>query len=371
MINVEIQKNGALAPCCRYSAVKEDWHFRRFKQWWQEDLKELREALWSGQQHPGCKNCWRDESLGIRSYRQTINSQVRQYKNLSLPLELPKTQMYNFGTHCNLRCIMCSPYASSSLATEYLQNKTAFHDIDIRFQPTDNELKWYRKDEFVNLQQSLLESAANLAFQGGEPLLSPEVLAMLEKHPAPDTVSISITTNLTTLTDHMLDLLGRFQWVNLIVSLEGVGAHNDYLRYGSDWGVLQHNIQRVLDRGLNLRVSHTFQRTSLYALPALIEFACTLGISVVSNILDSPPYLAIHTSTMAERESFFAAIDRLPKIDDNLLSLKDFVIRSGYNQVLDQKFWSYIAVLDRIRGTDFRSVFVVPDTINDDHDRLA
>lgn len=360
MINVEIQKNGALAPCCRYSAVKEDWHFRRFEQWWQEDLQELREALWSGQQHPGCTKCWRDERMGVRSYRQQINSKYRQYQNLPLPLKWPKMQMYNFGTHCNLRCIMCSPYASSSLETEYLQNQEAFHAIDIHFRPLHNELKWYRKDEFVDLRQTLLAHAALIAFQGGEPLLSPDVLTLLDRHPTPHKVSISITTNLTTLTDKMIEILQRFQQTNLIISLEGVGAHNDYLRFGSNWSELEDNIRRVLGLKFDLRISHTFQRTSLYALPALIEFAQSVNIPVVSNILDSPPYLAIQSSTMSERGYFIQAVDRLRDVDANLQSMIDFVLQSKHDELLDQKFWRYTQMLDKIRGTDFRSTFVLP-----------
>ena len=366
MINVEIQKNGTLAPCCRYHAPdkKDRWHFRRFEQWWREDLQELRDALSSGQQPPGCKACWRDERAGVRSYRQTINGMHRQYKNLPLPLDWPKMQMYNFGTHCNLRCIMCSPQSSSSLETEYLQNQAVFNGIGIQWPAVDNELKWYRKVEFIELRRSLLERATFLAFQGGEPLLSPDVLTMLDNHPQPHKVDISITTNLTTLTDGMLDLFHRFRHMDLVISLEGVGSHNDYLRHGSNWSKLEANIKRVIGQGFSLRIHHTFQRTSLYALPALIEFAQLIDIPVISNILDSPPYLSIRSSNHHERTGFVEAIDSLPHMDSNLKSMRDFVLACDYDAALDQKFWRYIEVIDQIRGTSFRDVFAMPSGVD-------
>lgn len=358
MLNAEIQKNGTLTPCCRYRNEHRDdsWHFRRFEQWWRQDLTAMRKELLSGQQHAGCENCWRDERLGIRSYRQEINAMYEHHQDLSEPLAWPIHQMYNFGTHCNLRCIMCSPYASSSLETEYLQNKSAFNSIGI-YADVDNEVKWYRKEEFLDLRQTLLTAATSIMFQGGEPLLSPDVLDMLANHPTPGKVAVSITTNLTTLTDRMIELFHRFNQTNLIISLEGVGAHNDYLRYGSDWATLETNIRRVADQGFNLKISHTFQRTSLYALPALIEFGRRMGIAVSSNILDDPPWLAIRSSPQHERRSFLRSIDHMAGPDTNLVSMCDFVRNETYDFHLDQKFWAYVEVLDRIRGTDFGSVF--------------
>lgn len=361
MLNAEIQKNGNLAPCCRYrnSHVKSDWHFRRFEQWWHQDLRPLRQDLLAGREHEGCENCWRDERVGVRSYRQEINAMYNQYLGLTEPLEWPVHQMYNFGTHCNLRCIMCSPYASSSLETEYLQNQSAFNGIGI-YAHVDNEVKWYRKDEFLGLREKLLAAATSIMFQGGEPLLSPDVLSMLADHPTPNQVAVSITTNLTTLTDRMIESFHRFAQMNLVISLEGVGGHNDYLRYGSTWKELEANVQRVIDQGFNLKISHTFQRTSLYALPELIKFGQSVGIPVSSNILDDPAYLAIRSSPAHERASFVRAVERLPKVDSNLSHMKDFVLAEPYDADLDQQFWRYVEVLDNIRGTDFGSVFTLP-----------
>jgi sulfatase maturation enzyme AslB (radical SAM superfamily) len=52
-------------------------------------------------------------------------------------------------------------------------------------------------------------------------------------------------TNATLLKDSVYDLLSKFKQLDVMVSIEGIGGHNDYVRYGSKWEIIDANIQRL------------------------------------------------------------------------------------------------------------------------------
>lgn len=352
-VAAEVRKDGRLAPCCRYldKDIKPDWNFRNFTQWWAEYLQPMREDLLNGVEHAGCNNCWRDEQLGVMSYRRHLSDKHKQYRYLTAPLPMPVDQMYNFGIFCNLSCIMCSPSASSSFATEYELNKSYFNSINISFGP-NKEIKWFKGNDFVSMRDRLTAHAQIMRFQGGEPLLSPDLLAMLADVPHPELIELFITTNITTLTDHMLVLFRRFKKINISISLEGIGQHNDYLRYGSEWSELASNIDRLLQEPFHVIVVHNFQRTSLRALPALFDYTRNKGMELHCNKLDWPPYLSIDAATDQEKQE---CLDQLG--DSDRAVVEKFLQDTTYNAALDEQFWRYVEMLDQIRGTNFRQTF--------------
>ena len=393
-IGTEFRKNGELAPCCRYASLgveDKTWNFRNFDQWWNHDLTPVRQELINGVEHAGCDHCWRDQKLGVKSYRESINEQYPQYMSLTEPLAVPVDQMYNFGNFCNLKCIMCSPYASSQIETEYKQHQAKFDAVYMGWQHT-SEIKWYRTDEFVNIKQRIAGEAQHIMFQGGEPFLSPDVLEVLRNVAHPENTNVTVTTNMTVLTDEILNILNKFQRVQLTVSLEGVNAHNDYLRFGSTWNDIEYNISRINNYpNIRVNLAHTFQRTSLVSWIPLLKFALNNRLYVSTTILHTPVQLSVLGATTDEKQQFaLDAFEFLKFIDQHihkfyqsdakhsswevLLSfskhynmLKDtvnqitaYVNTVDYSVDIDQKFWTYVDLLDDIRKINFAEVF---DTI--------
>lgn len=350
-VGVEILKDGKLAPCCRYldKEIKPDWVFRNFNQWWNTGLDDLRQELLNDIPSNGCVSCWRDESIGVTSYRQNLNNKFPQYNNLTQPLDLPINQMYNFGNFCNLKCIMCSPFASSQVEAEYEKNQKEFNKIGIQF-ITDKEIKWYKTSNFVDLKDQLAQQVQSIQLQGGEPLLSPDALNLLRSIPDPSVVDLTVTTNATIVTADIIELLKQFKDVTITVSLEGVGPHNDYLRYGSVWREIENNIL-ALQQSFNTIIAHTFQRTSLQALPGLLQFVEQHNLQIICNLLDWPPYLSVKTASDSERQKF---VDQLP---EKYRYLEKFVNNIKFEPALEKQFWQYVNLLDQLRGTNVRSVF--------------
>ena len=390
-IGTEFRKNGELAPCCRYASLgveDKTWNFRNFDKWWEQDLEPMRQELLNGIEHAGCDHCWRDQKLGVKSYRESINEQYAQYTALQQPLATPVDQMYNFGNFCNLKCIMCSPYASSQIETEYKQHQAKFDAVYMGWQHTP-EIKWFRSDEFVDVKQRIVGQAQHIMFQGGEPFMSPDVLEVLRNVVHPETTNVTVTTNMTVFTDEIIELLKKFQNVQLTVSLEGVGTHNNYLRFGSDWAELEVNINRTVDHSnFKVNLAHTFQRTSLSSWIPLLKFALNNRLFVSTTILHTPLQLAMSGATDQEKLQFFQDSEEFLKfidqhihnfyqssavdypwevlqafnknyriIKESVKQIREYVESVEYDPATDQKFWTYIDLLDSIRGTNFSEVF--------------
>jgi len=391
-IGVEFRKNGRLGPCCRYAYIKKDvdWNFRNYDQWWEEYLTPMREELLNGIEHTGCQNCWRDEQLGIKSYRESLNEEFVTYTNLTAPLPAPIHQMYNYGNFCNLKCIMCSPFASSQLETEFKQNKSKFNAINVDYQFT-TEIKWFRTDEFNKSKQKLLPGAEQILIQGGEPFLSPDVLDLFREIQHPENVILTIISNMTTFTDEIVDLLSKFKHVRLVVSLEGVGKYNNYLRYGSEWDVIVSNIDKSLAMpNLDFSIAHTFQRTSLTCWIPIFKWALDRNIPLRTNILDHPMHLSVNGATAEEKNAFlhdavelynvfnneydtimsdtgykpkpemairFQRLTLLSNLKSHIERFKTYVESVVYNHDDNLQFWRYVDLLDELRDTKLSSLF--------------
>ena len=376
-MGVEFRNNGQLTPCCRYTLPRSNsvWNFREYDKWWNEYLTPMREELLNGIQHTGCKNCWRDEEIGIRSYRQNLNDDFINYSSLTSPLPVPTYQMYNYGNFCNLKCVMCSPFASSQIETEYKQNIKQFNSIDVNYK-LETEIKWFRSEEFESIKNKLVGKATQILIQGGEPFLSPDVLELLASSKNQKDISLTIISNLTTFTDEITELLKKFNKVNLVVSLEGIGIHNDYVRHGSNWNEFSANIDKALCLpNIDFKIAHTFQRTSLIAFIPLLKWAMQKKLTVGSNILDYPNRLSVISATDSEKQTFLFEVDEFLKTIDNVKTddnyyrflltcmksdiekIKNYVESTVYDAKCNQDFWNQIDLLDGLRNTDFTKVF--------------
>jgi hypothetical protein len=147
----------------------------------------------------------------------------------------------------------------------------------------------------------------------------------------------------------VITALSRFKKVSLAVSLEGVGAHNDYLRYGSSWQQLDNTIQKLRSTTTwDILIGHVLQHTSIYTLPALVAYADEIGLYLYCNaIYDPRGHLTIHSVGDQDAAGFSTT---------NANAQGWFGTRQ-FDTDLHRQFRDYVAMLDQIRGTDFRATF--------------
>jgi hypothetical protein len=136
----------------------------------------------------------------------------------------------DLGNYCNSACVFCSPNSSSKLAAEFKANGL------IQELPPSS---WC--DDPVLLKKFIDHLTANhnlqyLHFIGGETTITPgfkKILQALVDSGQADNITIGFTTNLTTWSDSLNELLAKFNCVHLGLSIETLTPVNDYVRWPS------------------------------------------------------------------------------------------------------------------------------------------
>jgi len=361
--SVLIDKNGELIPCCEFMSDQSDTpigNILDFSTWWNKDLKILRNQFIQGVKDNGCFHCDKKEKMFDHVQGQ------RQYQNQRAiyPLDVYSTQETNsieqleirFGNYCNLKCIMCGEYASSSIATEYIQHQSQYNNVGIFMNTTTIDRWWENEQSLANLS-NMLHSIRNCAFSGGEPLIVPELIKILDLlDPECNLIFIS---NLTKVSDVLLEKLSRFKSVKIQVSCEGTDNHNEYVRFGSKWSTIQNNILKLQQyKNIHIEVHHVLQHTSIFALPALLEWCQQNNLQISSGLVyehsyPGPGVLGINSAHPSDVNQFK---NWLSTATPNA-HLATWIQHYVYDPLLNTQFHNYVTMLDSIRGTDFYKTF--------------
>lgn len=257
---------------------------------------------------------------------------------------------------CNLTCISCSSRYSSAWAAHYRE-----------FDPDAPIIKLKKEPQGVwqHLDFSELE---HIHFTGGEPLMNPDNLRILEhldEIGRLGSVSLSYCTNGTLRPDdRWLGLWKKAQWVRLFFSLDGVGSTFEYTRYPAKWSEVESNIAWF-------RQQHD--------ICILIEVDGIIGIHNIFNLPDLYHWWKTHCQTGSQGDAsqiFVRSIEPnsyggrvldlryLPEqyrkaARDVLYSVTDCPGAAGLIDRLCQKqsneWRDYFARLDAWRGTNWKS----------------
>jgi molybdenum cofactor biosynthesis enzyme MoaA len=376
-VGMNVHINGGLTPCCyqdRGPDVK--YRFQDYQQWRQEGLADLKRDLLTGVRNSQCRRCWDEEDAGADSYRQQHNKQYPNHPAWKIDVTEPgwENLIYDFrmlhlefDSLCNLRCIMCHPTVSTSLETEYKLNADRYQPFTgiLNFE----KIKWTETEQFEKLL-SALQNVDTLMVTGGEPLTNPTFIRLLKSFPNLEELNISVTTNATVIKDDVYELLSRAKTSSITVSLEGIGAHNDYLRHGSDWDTVDANIQKLAQlpnwRWIPINIATVLQYTSLWSLSPLIDYCVERGYNLRINHLHHPDYLTLSCMEDKERKRFVAQlrkkfkglyISRREPRGKQITYAIDTLLNTEFNAKSREKFFSYVGMLDSVRGTKFHEIF--------------
>lgn len=358
---ISVETNGNLRPCCQFHENPHDrsksYTFREYPQW-RIEMDKLSNDLDNGIEDPRCHQCWHDENIGYDSLRTTFN---RRHGDDRSTTDIWHVE-FKLGNFCNLKCIMCSPWSSSSIQTEFVQHKTEYKSVGISWDHVDyGEHKWWDSIAFNEFYTKMLPSVTWLHFTGGEPFMVPGLTDILHSVAEPEKVHLLFVTNMTIINDNILPLLNKFKSVNFAISLEGVGKHNNYVRYGSDFSAIETNLEKLkntIKKNLYVNVSHTFQHTSIYSLPALIDWCYKQKFNIHFSLLGGEDYMRINSVPPADMAQFRDQINQSTTISDEVRSYVLNVIKDyKYDPELNVKFRQYTNMLDGIRGNNYNLTF--------------
>lgn len=153
---------------------------------------------------------------------------------------------------------------------------------------------------------------------GGEPLLLPHLYKLLNvcyKEGYASKISLRFTTNGTLINEEFLHLAEKFQQTQLIVSLDGVGDVQEYIRYPLKWETFDQNVR------------------SLGKLPWLnLKFASCLQTYNALNFDQILQYLFELYSQSGKEFEFHAILLQYPEFLD-VRSMPDIFKKEVFNKI--------------------------------------
>lgn len=368
--SLTVDTDGTLLPCCEFiidrsstKKVRLDGSKKTLEQYWNQDLKRLRKSMLDGKIDGGCTHCIQKEDSDVTSsHRWVANNSIKgHYSQIKQEFEenkkfTPKMIELRLGNLCNLKCVMCGPYASSSLMSEYKINKTLFNNFgigaDMTYEQTGN---WFKDKVNRETIFDIVSKSSSVNFGGGEPFINPYIVDIL--HAVPKNVPISFNSNMTRLGKDLIDILSNFEKVAVNVSLDGVGPHHEYLRYGSNWQIIKKNIEQVRKiKNAEIVITYILQHTSVYTFQGVLDFVDDNIFELyIGEVYDASGRLTINS-----------ILEKDLKIFKNFVNQRDFKQKHQVNNWiqtykfdadLHNNFREYFAMLDKVRNTNFAKIF--------------
>jgi hypothetical protein len=374
-------------------------------------MKNVRTTMIKGEIPSSCTKCFQEESKGIVSKRVwETGSWMIDGLDLSELIDntqadgtVPEKLMYldlRLGHTCNLKCIMCSPHDSSKWVADHKKVFPLFKHNELKSQMSWDEKtfnnKWYEQPTFWEELYKQIPNLRQVYFAGGEPLMIKEHKIFLKeiiRQGYADKILIRYNSNGLLLDDETIEIWKSFKKVKFAVSIDDVSDRNHYIRFPTDWEVLERNMH-ILDNtpsNVHVSIATAIQIMNIKTLPELAKWKITQNFKKVNfenvyegveagggifnmHLLYIPTYLSIQClpkEDKAEVRKIFAEFATW--LHENYRQDDDFWKRNPYgwsrwNAVLDfmdsedhthllPAFSEYIEKMDVVRHTNFQETF--------------
>ena len=269
-----------------------------------EELLAVRRLNQINQWNSGCGSCIEMEKTQHPSFRKDSNNFYGWQKTFRGPVRLDIT----LDNACNLACQTCAP-DSSTFWQQHLK-KTGISD------PDKNKHEMYDHDQMiVRFNMIDLSELKTLVFCGGETLLGNSSFRFLEyiKSRRPDgDIEVCFQTNGTIpIPTRYLALLESFKLVKMQVSLDGIGARFNYLRWPGNWNTTVANLMKMRDT-CPVNVMFLIEQTlSIFNLYYKRELADWIEINFPTNRLGDATSYSQHFVFSTSNGNF--SLDNLSK----------------------------------------------------------
>lgn len=224
--------------------------------WNSSYMRNVRKMMLRGEKPAPCLKCYKEEEAGHLSKRnwetqywssrydleQLINE---TQEDGSIPTKIRYIDL-RMGTKCQLACVMCSPHDSSgwikdwkAIVPQIKNEKLAITSQWDKGRETGANYNWHKNNP--RFWKELMEQVPHmyqLYFAGGESLIIEEHYDLLEeciKQGYAKNIELRYNSNAVEWREDLFDLWAEFKRVRFHYSIDAHGAHNDYIRYPSQW----------------------------------------------------------------------------------------------------------------------------------------
>jgi organic radical activating enzyme len=375
-------------------------------------MKSVRKTMLAGEVPASCTKCFKEEQQGIASKRiwetgtwhlqEQIDIQelIRETEeDGSVPYKLQYLDL-RLGNTCNLKCIMCSRHDSSLWVPEHkkvyplFQSPLIKKQLDSRTDYFDN--RWHENPEFWEQIYDQIPNIKQLYFAGGEPLLIKEHKIFLQeiiKRGYADKISLRYNTNGIPVNEEIIEIWEQFKKVKVGISLDGLHERVGYIRYPTDFSIVEKNLWRLENTSNKIQTNIAFavQILNIKHVPDFIKWKVKSGFKKLNfdtnaagqvaggglcgvHLLWIPTWLSLRVLPKEDKlevRKLFAELQDW--LWDNYTQDAEFWETNPYGWkrwegILDwmdaedhtnllPDFREYINVMDRQRNTNFKQIF--------------
>lgn len=355
-------------------------------------VAQARQGLCDGKELDRCSHCYRDESVTDIGFRQRRNQQAAIfpgadfaqslkestiYQEVYKPNQHPRFYHVSFSNVCNMACVMCDASNSTMLATDWTK-AGIIKGVPIRQDWTDGPA-------WAGFLTHLLSNPEIMCLHvmGGEPMYHKkfkELICFLVDNNHTN-FHFTFVTNGSIYDAELIEMLTKFNSVQIEISIESFDVSNDYIRWPSDTAEIKQNISQYLSHRtdtIDVVLRTVPQLLSLLHYDDLLRFALDNEVIIDSNILYRPDYFQPAVLPADVKNIIRQRLQSYAELDTDLDPVKNINIRNrgrlkqaiaaNANLILDlldrpmdnladkrQSLIKYLTRMDRVRKIDVRN----------------
>ncbi len=295
-LNLNFEQNGNVRACCyNVTHILGQWPQQTIEQIWNgTKAGELRGYISKNDFSAGCETCGRMIEAGnyqgvrARSYDEfavtPLWTPVQFIKNkLSSQLPYPRVMEFELSNQCNLECVMCTGYFSSSIR----KNREKLPAIHSPY-----------NSEFVKQLEPFIPHLTDAKFLGGEPFMIDIYLeiweSILRLNPK---MRIHITTNGTFLNNRIKQLLEGLR-AGIILSIDStVKETYNKIRINGNYEKVMENLDYFIAYSQRKKTFISMAACPIIynwkELPQMLEFCISKNIVLYFNAVFHPVELSL------------------------------------------------------------------------------
>lgn len=295
-VNLNFEQNGNVRACCYNTKhILGQWPRQSVKEIWNgKSANELRNYIIENNLGGGCMECGKMIESGnyqgvrARYYDEFAPNSIKTFihyirNSLNGHIAYPKVMEFELSNECNLECVMCNGYFSSSIR----KNREKLPPV----QSVYNE-------KFVDELDEFIPHLTDAKFLGGEPFMIDIYLKIWERilkiNPS---IRIHITTNATFLNNRVKDLLEGLK-AGIILSIDSVNPETyRKIRVNGNYDKVLENVEYFRDytkrKKTFLSIAACPITYNWKELPEMLEFCMAKKIALYFNAVFSPPELSL------------------------------------------------------------------------------
>ena len=288
-----------------------------------------------------CSNCTTGEANGIKSKRLWL---LEETASQSTQTKLTRLN-YNCDVICNLKCIICSSFASSAWIEDEIKLGLP---VKTTVRPTKHNQLIFDID---------LSDLTDINFNGGEPLMTNDHLRVLDYiigNYYPENIKLVYNSNGTfSVTDDVMKRWHKFKLVTVSPSIDATHEQFEYTRFPANWQTVCDNLKDMQARGIHLFFHAVVGVHNIMYMDKWLEFVEQEFPDAGRGITASLDKLEIADFPEHLLSQLTAHLNRMPESDikDSLLSMCQGISRH------DTAWISYLNKLDQIRGNSWTTTF--------------